>query len=126
MDIEKRKERPRKMCQQYNGEGAKPYLKNTDEVSNDEDDADFVPTKKNGKVVPPKLKTNFKGGFELGSGGGKGLQYEQVNIDENYPGLMECLNGGRPYVCVVPSCNQRPYPNMGSMRQHYVRFDVRT
>ena len=111
------------MCQQYNGEGAKPYLKDGEIISDGEEDKEFMPRKKNGKIIPPKLKTNFKGGFELGSGGGKGLQYEQVSIDENYPGLMECLNGGRPYVCVVPTCNQRPYPNMGSMRQHYVRHD---
>ena len=120
----KSKERPRKMCQQYNGEGAKPYLKELIHDSNEEDEKEVVPSrKKNGKIIPPKLKTSFKGGFELGSGGGKGLQYEQVSMDENYPGLMECLNGGRPYTCVVPSCHQRPYPNMGSMRQHYVRHD---
>ena len=118
------KERPRKMCQQYNGEGAKPYLIETNCDSNDDDEKEVVPSRrKNGKIIPPKLKTSFKGGFELGSGGGKGLQYEQVSMDENYPGLMESLNGGRPYTCVVPSCHQRPYPNMGSMRQHYVRHD---
>ena len=118
------KERPRKMCQQYNGEGAKPYFKETNCDSNDDDEKEVVPSRrKNGKIIPPKLKTSFKGGFELGSGGGKGLQYEQVSMDENYPGLMESLNGGRPYTCVVPSCHQRPYPNMGSMRQHYVRHD---
>ena len=119
------KKKPRKMCQQYNGKGAKPYLIESNIASNDdEDENEYIPPrKKNGKIIPPKLKTNFKGGFELGSGGGKGLQYEQVSIDENYPGLMECLDGGRPYTCVVPSCHQRPYPNMGSMRQHYVRHD---
>ena len=136
-----KKERPRKMCQQYNGEGARPYLRDQESLSQDEEDKQLLSPsrKKNGKILPPKLKTSFKGGFELGSGGGKGLQYEQVvsptltcivtnivpvpqvSIDENYPGLVDCLTGGRPYSCVVPSCNQRTYPNMGSMRQHYVR-----
>ena len=67
------------MCQQYNGEGARPYLKDGENISDgEEDEKEFMPRKKNGKIIPPKLKTNFKGGFELGSGGGKGLQYEQV------------------------------------------------
>ena len=116
-----KKEKPRKLCQQYNGEGAKPYLSIRDDLPLGEDDSDFQATQRNGKIIPPRLKTSVKGGFELGSGGGKGLQYEQVSIDENYPGLMDCLNGSRPYMCVVASCNQRTYPNMGSMRQHYIR-----
>ena len=75
-----RKQRPRKMCQQYNGEGARPYLKDGENISDgEEDEKEFMPRKKNRKIIPPKLKTNFKGGFELGSGGGKGLQYEQVS-----------------------------------------------
>ena len=69
------------MCQQYNGEGAKPYLKDGESISDDENEKEFMPRKKNGKIIPPKLKTNFKGGFELGSGGGKGLQYEQVTAE---------------------------------------------
>ena len=133
------------MCQQYNGEGARPYLGDQESLSQDEEGKELLSPsrKKNGKILPPKLKTSFKGGFELGSGGGKGLQYEQViislrlasvvtnillqvSIDENYPGLVDCLTGGRPYSCVVPSCNQRTYPNMGSMRQHYVRCPPQT
>ena len=70
------------MCQQYNGEGARPYLKDGENISDgEEDEKEFMPRKKNGKIIPPKLKTNFKGGFELGSGGGKGLQYEQVTAE---------------------------------------------
>ena len=68
------------MCQQYNGEGARPYLRDQESLSQDEEDKQLLSPsrKKNGKILPPKLKTSFKGGFELGSGGGKGLQYEQV------------------------------------------------
>ena len=82
-----KKERPRKMCQQYNGEGARPYLRDQESLSQDEEDKQLLSPsrKKNGKILPPKLKTSFKGGFELGSGGGKGLQYEQVGGEPCFP-----------------------------------------
>ena len=51
------------------------------------------------------------------------LLYEQLSIDEDYPGVMDCLSGGAPYCCVVPSCNRRPYPTLTSMRRHYTTHD---
>ena len=51
------------------------------------------------------------------------LHYEQVSIDANYPGLKECLEGGAPYCCVVPSCNQRTYPSVSSVRRHLTTHD---
>jgi len=79
-----------------------PYNSLETQYSDSEDD-DFIPNTSRG---------NF--GQQL---------FEQTSISASYPGLMECLSGGAPYCCVVPSCNKRPYPTMSSIRRHLTTHD---
>ena len=48
---------------------------------------------------------------------------EQLSISISIE-LVNSLNTGRaPYMCVIPSCNARPYPTRFSLRRHYITHD---
>ena len=48
---------------------------------------------------------------------------EQLSIDTNIPGLLEGLRAGAPFKCVVPSCVDKFYESLISMKRHYVKHD---
>ena len=72
------------------------------------DDEDFNPHKTNGRAncVP-----------------GSYAQKEQLSIDVNIPGLLESLEGGAPFACVIPTCEGKSYPSAASLKRHYITHD---
>ena len=48
---------------------------------------------------------------------------EQVSIDVSTPGVIESIQAGPPFVCVVPSCEGKSYPAANSLKRHYFNHD---
>ena len=107
--------------QNYNGEPAENGNIATQEHSTEDEDFEFYPF--------DSLETHYSDSEDeqvlplASAASNRVLHYEQVSIDENYPGLMDCLRAGAPYCCVIPSCNGRPYPTLTSMRRHFTTHD---
>ena len=107
--------------QKTNGETLHKEKRTRLEDLNNYEDIDFYPFE--------NLETHYSDSEdedftpEASQGNPSNLHYEQLSIDEDYPGLMECLGGGAPYCCVIPSCNRRTYPTITSMRRHFTTHD---
>ena len=50
-------------------------------------------------------------------------QKEQLSIDVNIPGLLESLEGGGPYSCVIPTCEGKTFQSGSSLKRHYITHD---
>jgi len=48
---------------------------------------------------------------------------EQVSIDTSTPGVIESIQSGPPYMCVIPSCEGKYYPAATSLKRHYFNHD---
>ena len=48
---------------------------------------------------------------------------EQVSITIDTPGILESIQVGPPFVCVIPSCDGKSYPAVGSLKRHYFNHD---
>ena len=66
----------------------------------------------------------------VGQGGAKGsnsrgsYSTEQLPIDINIEGLLESMVVGRaPYQFVIPTCDDKAYPSLSSLRRHYVNHN---